>query len=229
MEEEKYLRIPDMPSKRPGRSLSQWGRKRKSTQQDLMEYAEHLHILFSSPSLCIQDILYKELKIDNEIRKILQNRARLKLDLIFHQAKYNHEVLIPNCTTDTRKCRCGGALQQVPKNKLYGGDKTLEIVCDICERVVNEDYVLHCVNDRNELHPHGFDVCLQCAEASKIPISITFNEFINIKGPMLTQYKFHTAYVVQRSSSAYLNSIFSANHWVLKLEGVLYFVTNYTR
>jgi len=64
------------------------------------------------------------------------------------------------------RCRCGELLVQMAGREAYQGSN---VNCDHCGVICSKSIVYHCPAGRNLIHPGGYDLCTNCAQA---PISI---------------------------------------------------------
>ena len=84
-------------------------------------------------------------------------------------------------------CICGKSLEKILAKDCYISDgKTDYIVCNECKQLIEEmSFAYHCINEKIDAHPEGYDLCIDCGTGTKI---ITINNVCYCQSS-LTGYK----------------------------------------
>jgi len=106
---------------------------------------------------------YKQGKLQNRKEKLLRKLSQVNSKL---SGSENTEA---HLNTLKILCVCGAVL--VPISPM-GAYNSTQVMCDRCDaNCSQEEIVFHCPVERSSQHPHGYDVCLMCAneENKKMP------------------------------------------------------------
>ena len=94
-----------------------------------------------------------------QMNDLFRESVTVLADALFEDFKEATDLRLPK----NPRCYCGETFGTKKTSNCYAGDYG-HVICDACDKQVNDAYVFHCPKRYTDKHPKGYDVCFECAK-----------------------------------------------------------------